>query len=110
MAAMNISRRQVLRSVTALAALQAVGCEVFRGGPLFGQGVFAYRRSGRGRCLSNAAKKHNANHLYATRAAAEADMAHPGDKSKVVRIVINRALHRNLFGNGTDAVDLRQVL
>ena len=70
-------------------------------------GVLAFRRSGRGRHVSNAAKKHNANRLYATREAALADPAHPGDKSKVVQVVISRSRHNALFADGTPIADLR---
>ncbi len=70
----------------------------------------AFRRSGRGRHVSNAAKKHNANHLYANFQTASQDADHPGDRSRVVPVVIGAALFRTLFANGRKAVDLRHDL
>jgi hypothetical protein len=105
-----ITRRQFVRAVTVLGVAGLSGCgQPFPIGPGIGTGVFAYRRSGRGiKGISNAAKKHNANHVYATMAAAVSDPAHPGDHSRVVRIVMNANVHALLFGGGNSAVDLRQ--
>ena len=102
MARRRVSRRTFLGIAASLSVATVTGC------PLpTGKGITAYRRSGRGRHVSNAAKKHNANHLYATRAAALADPAHPGDHSKVVMITINRDMHAKLFPRGKLAADLR---
>jgi len=68
------------------------------------------RRAGRGPHVSNAAKKHNANRRCATRAAALADPAHPGDHSKVVMVTINRDLHAKLFSLEKPVADLRHDL
>lgn len=72
-----------------------------------GDGVVAFRRSGRGRRISNAAKKQNANRVYATSAAASADAAHPGDRSKIVPVVISRERFDSYFAHGRTVVDLR---
>jgi hypothetical protein len=74
------------------------------------KGVPVFRRSGRSRRISQAAKKHNANHVYATFRVAAADLAHPGDRSKVVQIVMNRDLFIRLFANGKLVADLRHDL
>lgn len=73
-------------------------------------GVVAWKRSGRGRHVSNAAKAHNANHIYVSFQAAAADRAHPGDKSRPVPVTINAALFAALFADGKQSVDLRHDL
>ena len=73
-------------------------------------GAVAFRRSGRGRHVSNAAKSHNANLLYATELAAANNPAHPGDKSRVVPVVIGAGLFDGLFGSGRVVADLRHDL
>ena len=73
-------------------------------------GVLAYRRSGRKRHVSRAAKAHNANHVYATYNAAMLDPAHPGDKSRVVPVLVSASLFQAFFGNGRQSVDLRHDL
>jgi hypothetical protein len=60
--------------------------------------------------VSHAAKKHNANHLYSTRQSALQDLAHPGDRSKVVMVTINQAMYKKLFPIGTSVADLRHDL
>ncbi|MBI4581571.1 MAG: hypothetical protein HY718_17870, partial [Planctomycetes bacterium] len=75
-----------------------------------GGGVIAFKRSGRGLRVSNAAKKHNANRRYKTAAAAEQDAAHPGDPSRVVQLVIPTALALRLFPPGRLVADLRHDL
>jgi len=105
----------MLRTVGGFVAMLA-GCNGI--GPLPGgdgngggdtSSVPAFKRSAGGRRISNAAKKHNANHLYATFAAAQADAAHPGDHSKVVQVILSRARFDQLFGGGNLSVDLRHV-
>jgi len=105
-----ISRRQFVRAAAVLGVIRLTGCgQPFPIGPGIGTGVIAYVRSGRGiKGISNAAKKHNANHVYATMAAAVGDLPHPGDRSRVVQIVMNSTLHNQLFGSGDDIVDLRR--
>ena len=68
-----------------------------------------YRRSGKGRHVSNAAKKHNANHRYADALIAALDKAHPGDNSKVVSLMVSRAEYDRLFPLGRLNADLRHV-
>ena len=73
-------------------------------------GVVVWRRSARGRRVSNAAKKHAANHLYLTPQDAMNDPAHPGDNTKIVEITISNDRHDELFALGRRAVDLRHFL
>lgn len=73
-------------------------------------GATAWRRSGKGRHVSRAAKGHNANHVYATFEAAASDLPHPGDKSYPVPIVISASLYQAFFGDGRQSVDLRHDL
>jgi hypothetical protein len=62
-----------------------------------------------GRRSSNAVKSKHAPCVCAPAPAAAADLAHPGDNSKVVQIVISRARWEALFGGGSEAVDLRSL-
>lgn len=100
-----------MKAAGLLAAVHLSGCgELPRFIPSLGTGVIAYKRSGRGlKGLSQAAKKHNANRLYATSEAAMNDLPHPGDKSRVVQIVMNVDTHAQLFANGNSVADLRLV-
>jgi hypothetical protein len=111
MNARDISRRTLLKSLGAAGLTLAFDALPLRAGdtPVRGNGVVAYRRSSRGCRASNAVKKHNANHLYKTRRAAEGDLAHPGDPSRVVTVTLPRDLHAALFANDRDQVDLRRV-
>lgn len=101
----RITRRTFLGVAAGVGVAATVGCP-----PKIQNGAVAYKRSGRGRHVSNAAKKHNANHLYATFAAAAADPAHPGDHSKVVQVVVNKAMYTKLFPPGKLVADLRHDL
>lgn len=103
------NRREFLRTSTALSvgALSLTACPRT---PEVRKGVVVWRRSARGRRVSNAAKKHAANHLYLTRQDAINDPAHPGDNTKIVEITISNDLHDDLFALGRRAVDLRQFL
>ncbi len=106
MSAKHVTRRAFLGiAATAGVAAAVTGCPIQRR-----NGVVVYRRSGRGMHVSNAAKKHNANHLYASAIAAGLDAAHPGDNSKVVKVLINRETYTKLFGSGKLRVDLRHDL
>ena len=102
MSAWQMTRRGFLKLAGAVGLVAAVGC------PPAGCGRYAWKRSSRGQHQSQAAKKHNANHLYATHDAAAADPAHPGDKSKVVFVSISCERYDRLF-QYTDTVDLRHV-
>jgi hypothetical protein len=68
-----------------------------------------FKRSGRGRRISNAAKQHNANRMYKSFEAALFDPAHPGDRSKVVSCFISRDRFDDLFPGNRTVTDLRQV-
>ncbi len=41
-------------------------------------------------------------------AAALSDLPHPGDKSRVVKIVMNPDMHARVFASGNDVADLRR--
>ena len=75
-----------------------------------GNGVKVYKRSGRGIHVSNAAKLNNANKLFRTAAAAASGRAHPGDKSYVVDLIINKDTFNKLFAGGKTVADLRHDL
>jgi len=107
MSAINVTRRAFLKGFAAVSLVTAAGC---MDSPVIGgKGMIAFKRSGRGRRVSNAAKKHNANMLYATEAAATADPPHPGDNSKVVQVIIPRDRWAALFGDGSLVADLRKI-
>lgn len=101
----ELSRRAFLSLAAVTGVMATTGCPRRNG-----NGVKAFKRSGRGRHVSNAAKKHNANRLYATEAAALADLPHPGDKSVVVSLIIPRKLHDKLFPGHKKVADLRHDL
>jgi hypothetical protein len=69
----------------------------------------AFQRSARGRRASPAVKIKNANLRYRTRQAALADVAHPGDTSRVVFINVHPETWRRWFPAGQNVVDLRQL-
>lgn len=103
----DITRREflILSGAVTAAALVMVRCD---GGAESGGAATVYKLSLRGRRGSNAAKNHNANFLFATIDAADANRAHLGDNSRIVPIVISRARFNQLFNNGNTAVaDLR---
>ena len=104
-----MTRRELLKLAGLMATTQIVGCGTNLP-PIFGgnNGNLAFLRTGRNGHVSNAAKKHNANRVYATAEAAMMDPPHPGDTSKVVQINISPELRSQLFTNGNQMVDLRQ--
>lgn len=106
----RLSRRDFLILTGMLAFAALPGCDSRCSAPTSGAAPSrsAYRLSGRGRRISNAAKKHNANKLFATAEAAEGHRAHPGDTSRVVSIDVSDAFYRQLFADG-DIADLRRV-
>jgi hypothetical protein len=65
--------------------------------------------SGRGRRVSQAAKRHNANKLFASADLARRHRAHPGDTSEVVSVQVSPEFHQLVFADG-DIADLRRVL
>lgn len=103
----DITRREflILSGAVTAAALFTVRCD---GGGNTGGEATAFKLSLRGRRGSNAAKIHNANFLFATPEAADANRAHLGDNSRIVSVSISRARFNQLFNNGNAAVaDLR---
>lgn len=113
MAKLHISRRDFIRLTGFAAAVAIVGtsCDGGDGNQSNPEGtVLVYRLSLRGRRGSNAAKKHNANHLFLTPQAADQNRAHPGDNSRIVSIELSNERFNELFQNGAiDVVDLRAV-
>ena len=105
MAKSRVSRRVFLGVVTSAGIMTFTGCRE----PIKNARV-AYRRSGRGIHVSNAAKRHNANRLYATYEAALADSPHPGDHSRIVMVNVNGATYDKLFPKGKVIADLRRDL
>ena len=74
-------------------------------------GALVYKRSNRNKNgVSEATKRHNANRLYRTQAAALSDPAHKGDKSIVKPITIPKKWFEVLFAGGKDIADLRRDL
>ena len=107
----RLSRRDVLFAAGATAALTLVGCGGGGSTPAAQQAgpQIVFKLSGRGRRVSNAAKSHNANKLFASAEAAQAGRAHPGDRSKVVQLVVSPARWQQLFGTGLQVADLRRI-
>ena len=102
--------RRTFIQLSALAGLTKLfGCSGIDPVAVGGGGAVAYRRSGRGRRISKAAKMHNANRLYATAAAAKRDQPHAGDKSKVVAVTIPQSKFDRLFAGGRERADLRRM-
>lgn len=73
-------------------------------------GVKVFKRSHRGIHTSNAAKKHCANKLFKTFAAAKRGRAHRSDNCYVVELIINKQTFNKLFANGRLVADLRHDL
>lgn len=70
----------------------------------------AYRLSTRGRRASRASKANAANKVFASRAAAEAGRAHPGENSRVVPIDLFPDQWEAWFGGGETVIDRRHRL
>ena len=104
----GFTRREFLKLSGAAVALLVVSCD--DGGSRSGPdgGVEVFMLSLRGRRGSNAAKIHNANHLFRTFRAANENRAHPGDNSRIVTVVISEERFDELFDGGSrDVADLR---
>src|SRR5512143_3171525 len=72
--------------------------------------IVIYRLSLRGRRGSKAGKLHNANLLFATQAAADANRAHPGDNSRIVGVVVRADEFDRLFtSRNSQVADLRSL-
>ena len=109
-----VTRRQFLALGGTAAVLLALppiaGCGGGSSSSDRARGLFVYRLSGRGKRASRASKKHNANMLFASREAADAGRAHPGDRSRIVGVNISPARYRLLFViPGRESVDLRHL-
>ncbi|MDF1700786.1 MAG: hypothetical protein P1V36_06475, partial [Planctomycetota bacterium] len=109
-----ISRRAFLAATTATGMIALTGCGLGESDlPLPGagedaaRGLVAYRLSTKGKRASRAAKRHAANKLFATSAAADANRAHPGDKSAIVQVDVSQAAWDRYFGQGNEVFDLR---
>ena len=106
-----LSRRSFLAAGGALAAALALtGCGGGGGGGARSGGttqIFAL--SGRGRRISNAAKKNNANKRFRFAWVAASELAHPGDSSYVVPLTVSAAELDRLFGDGRLVADLRHL-
>ena len=108
----EFTRRQFMHT-TALASVGAVVSTGLIGCPPAptSSSAIVFKRSGRGRRVSNAAKSHNANKLYRTFEAALNDTPHPGDHSKVVQRTISDELFTKLFRTNSNVIaDLRRDL
>lgn len=78
--------------------------------PLPRGSVIAWKRCQKGKRVSNAEKKHNANHIYRTKQDAMNDVPHPGARSTVCTITLSRERFDELFFHrGICCVDLRLV-
>ena len=101
----EMTRRTFLSLASSIGLLAFFGCSLPPG-----QSVVVYRRSGRGKNVSTAAKKHNANRLYADKQTALLDLPHPGDRSKVVPVTISSEMYNRLFPFDKQIADLRRDL
>lgn len=69
-----------------------------------------YRLSLRGRRGSKAAKIYNANLRFATENAADANRSHPGDNSRIVRLIVSADEFDRLFSSrNSEVADLRSL-
>lgn len=103
-----LTRRRFLAAGATLAAATMVARRAPAGAPL--APVQIYRLSLRGRRGSQAAKRHNANLRFASAAVAAANRAHPGDRSRVVGIVVSADEYDRLFtSRQAEIADLREL-
>ncbi len=107
----RVTRRSLLAAGGALAlGVLSLGTLPGCGGGSGGGGnapVEIYVLSGRGRRVSRAALAHAANKRFRTPLAADLHRAHPGDNSRIVRLMVSRAEFRRLFPGGAVVADLR---
>jgi hypothetical protein len=105
------TRRDFIKGLVKAASVVTVAAAVTACPPSLppkGNGVVVWKRSSRGRRVSNAEKQHNANHLYRTVADALSDPPHAGAHSKVVPLTIPQQQFDQLFFHpGICCVDLR---
>ena len=111
--AVHHTRRDFLMSLAKAAGAITVAVTVTACPPNIppkGNGVVVFKRSHRGRRVSNAEKEHNSNHLYLTENDAMNDKPHDGAHSKVVPYTISQQRFDQLFFHpGICCVDLRTV-
>jgi hypothetical protein len=105
MSVWQLTRRTFMQLSTSAGLMLLFGCPLPNG-----RGIEVYRRTGRNGHLSNAAKKHAANRLYRTRDVASLDLAHPGDRAKVVSVTISSTMFAKLFSGGKLIADFRRDL
>lgn len=115
----GLSRRDFLRSGSlALGALiQGIGLlgtdrllASSPGGDPTPPPVPVFQLSVRGRRGSNASKKHNHFHFFASPEAADSHRAHDGDNSRIVSMLVSEKLHFSLFTQrGTAIADVRNL-
>ena len=108
----DITRRRFLQlsGIAAIGLSAAPLVEARRRGKIAGEPRVIYRLSLRGRRGSQAAKRHNANMLFATRQAANMNRAHPGDNSRIVELTVSQAEFFRLFASRNSPVaDLRKI-
>ena len=108
----DLSRRSFLIASGAVSIGMLAGCGG-GGTPAPRVGVEqtkAYRLSTRRvASASNAAKAHAANKRFISPDVADANRAHPGDKSRIVTIDVSPATWNLWFGRGQAIVDLRRI-
>ena len=109
-----LTRRQFLAlsgtAAVVAALLPLTGCGGTASSTAEAQGLFVYRLSTRGKRASQASKQHNANMLFATWEAADTNRAHPGDRSRIVRVNISPSRFERLFQvPAREVVDLRHT-
>ncbi len=111
--AVHPTRRDFLKHAAKAVSALAVAVTVTACPPTVppkGNGVVVFKRSHRGRRVSNAEKEHNNNHLYVDAQSAMNDLPHPGAHSKVVPLTISQQRFDQLFFHpGICCVDLRTV-
>ena len=96
----------LLTTAAASTAVLAAACPR----PLPRGSVIAWKRCHRGKRVSNAEKKHNANHVYRTKQDAMNDAPHAGARSTVCPITLSRERFDELFFHpGICCIDLRLV-
>jgi hypothetical protein len=112
----QLSRREflIIGGTVAAGALVGGGAAAVPAAALAPRGAgtprMIFKLSLRGRRGSIAGKLHNANLLFATSAAADANRAHPGDNSRIVQIVVSEDEFDRLFtSRGSEIADLRQL-
>ncbi|MBX3026856.1 hypothetical protein KF840_18260 [bacterium] len=109
--AARLTRRQFLvaAGTVAASALVPSGARVAHAAPGAGPRTI-YRLSVRGRRGSRASKLHNANLRFATAQAADQHRAHPGDRSRIVTLVVSADEFDRLFtARRSEVADLRAL-